>query len=78
LLRAGRLFEAHIEHISDEIESMGKSEKRELVSNGPRRLPASDLRGRDVSEVCFSACVMATSLTISQVGTSAISPRFTS
>jgi hypothetical protein len=32
LLRAGRLSEADIEHIADEIESMGKSEKRELVS----------------------------------------------
>jgi Domain of unknown function DUF29 len=32
LLRAGRLSEADIEHIAAEIESMGKSEKRELVS----------------------------------------------
>ncbi len=32
LLRAGRLAEADIVHIADEIESMGKSEKRELVS----------------------------------------------
>jgi hypothetical protein len=32
LLRAGRLAEADIAHIADEIESMGKSEKRELVS----------------------------------------------
>jgi hypothetical protein len=32
LLRAGRLSEADIEHIAEEIESMGKSEKRELVS----------------------------------------------
>lgn len=32
LLRAGRLSEADIEHIADEIESTGKSEKRELVS----------------------------------------------
>jgi hypothetical protein len=32
LLRAGRLSEADIEHIADEIESMGKSEKRELIS----------------------------------------------
>jgi hypothetical protein len=31
LLRAGRLSEADIEHIAEEIESMGKSEKRELV-----------------------------------------------
>lgn len=31
-LRAGRLAEADIAHIADEIESMGKSEKRELVS----------------------------------------------
>jgi hypothetical protein len=32
LLREGRLSEADIEHIADEIESMGKSEKRELVN----------------------------------------------
>jgi hypothetical protein len=32
LLRAGRLSEADVEHIAEEIESMGKSEKRELVS----------------------------------------------
>lgn len=32
LLRAGRLAEADIEHIAEEIESLGKSEKRELVS----------------------------------------------
>jgi hypothetical protein len=32
LLRAGRLSEADIEHIADEIESMGKSEKREMVN----------------------------------------------
>jgi hypothetical protein len=32
LLRAGRLAEADIEHIAEEIESMGRSEKRELVS----------------------------------------------
>jgi hypothetical protein len=32
LLRAGRLSEADIEHIADEIESMGKTEKRELVN----------------------------------------------
>ena len=32
LLRTGRLSEADIDHIADEIESMGKSEKRELVS----------------------------------------------
>jgi hypothetical protein len=32
LLRAGRLSEADIENIAEEIESMGKSEKRELVS----------------------------------------------
>lgn len=32
LLRAGNLSEADIEHIAEEIESMGKSEKRELVS----------------------------------------------
>ena len=32
LLRAGRLKEADIAHIAEEIESMGKAEKRELVS----------------------------------------------
>lgn len=32
LLRAGRLAEADIENIAEEIESMGRSEKRELVS----------------------------------------------
>jgi hypothetical protein len=32
LLRAGQLDQADIEHIAEEIESMGKSEKRELVS----------------------------------------------
>lgn len=32
LLRAGRLSDADIEHIAEEIESMGKAEKRELVS----------------------------------------------
>ncbi len=32
LLRAGRLSDADIEHIAEEIESMGKTEKRELVS----------------------------------------------
>jgi hypothetical protein len=32
LLRAGRLADADIEHIAEEIESMGKAEKRELVS----------------------------------------------
>jgi hypothetical protein len=32
LLRAGRLGQADIEHIAEEIESMGKTEKRELVS----------------------------------------------
>jgi hypothetical protein len=32
LLRAGRLSEADIEHIAEEIESMGKSEKRELIT----------------------------------------------
>ena len=31
LLRAGRLSEADIENIAEEIESMGRSEKRELV-----------------------------------------------
>jgi len=32
LLRSGRLAEADIAHIAEEIESMGKTEKRELVS----------------------------------------------
>ena len=32
LLRSGRLSEADISHIAEEIESMGKTEKRELVS----------------------------------------------
>ncbi len=32
LLRAGRLDAADIHHIAEEIESMGRSEKRELVS----------------------------------------------
>ena len=32
LLRAGRLAEADIAHIAGEIETMGKSEKRELIS----------------------------------------------
>ena len=32
LLRAGRLSEADIEHIAEEIESMGRTEKRELVN----------------------------------------------
>lgn len=32
LLRAGNLSQADIEHIAEEIESMGKTEKRELVS----------------------------------------------
>jgi hypothetical protein len=32
LLRAGKLAEADIEHIAEEIESMGKTEKRELTS----------------------------------------------
>ena len=32
LLRAGRLAEADIENIAEEIETMGRSEKRELVS----------------------------------------------
>ena len=32
LLRAGQLSAADIEHIAEEIESMGKTEKREMVS----------------------------------------------
>jgi hypothetical protein len=33
LLRAGRLSEADLEHIAEEIESMGRTEKRELISH---------------------------------------------
>ncbi len=32
LLRAGKLAQAELEHIAEEIESMGRTEKRELVS----------------------------------------------
>src|ERR1700677_3089775 len=32
LLRAGKLGQVDIEHVAEEIESMGKTEKRELVS----------------------------------------------
>ena len=32
LLRAGKLSQADIEHIAEEIESMGRTEKRELIS----------------------------------------------
>jgi hypothetical protein len=32
LLRAGKLVQADLEHIAEEIESMGRTEKRELVS----------------------------------------------
>ena len=32
LLRAGRLAQADIEHIAEEIDSMGRAEKRELIS----------------------------------------------
>lgn len=32
LLRTGKVSEADLEHIAEEIESMGKSEKRELVN----------------------------------------------
>lgn len=32
LLRAGRADEADLEHIAEEIESMGKTEKRELIA----------------------------------------------
>nr|WP_295746020.1 DUF29 domain-containing protein [uncultured Acidocella sp.] len=32
LLRSGKLSEADLEHIAEEIESMGKTEKRELIS----------------------------------------------
>ena len=32
MLRAGKLGEADLAHIAEEIESMGKTEKRELVS----------------------------------------------
>lgn len=33
LLRAGRLSEADIDHISEELESMGKKERHELVNH---------------------------------------------
>ncbi len=61
VLRAGRLSEADIEHIAEEIESMGRSEKREFVNRlsvllmhhfemavstlGARDDPASNHRG---------------------------------
>ena len=32
LLRSGRVSDADLEHIAEEIESMGRSEKRELIS----------------------------------------------
>jgi hypothetical protein len=32
LLRAGKLAEADVEHIAEEIDSMGRTEKRELIS----------------------------------------------
>src|ERR1700684_4714536 len=32
LLRAGKLAQADLEHIAEEIESMGRTEKRELIS----------------------------------------------
>src|SRR5579864_8782072 len=32
LLRAGKLAQADIEHIAEEIDSMGRTEKRELIS----------------------------------------------
>jgi hypothetical protein len=32
LLRAGKIGEADIEHIAEEIESMGRTEKRKLIS----------------------------------------------
>jgi hypothetical protein len=34
LLRAGRLSDADVAHIAEEIESMGRSDKRALVSTG--------------------------------------------
>ena len=49
LLRAGRLTEADIENIAEEIESMGRSEKRELVNRltvlllAPAEVAASNL-----------------------------------
>ena len=33
LLRSGRLSEVDIEHVAEEIESMGRGEKRELISH---------------------------------------------
>jgi hypothetical protein len=53
LLRAGKLSDADIAHIAEEIESIGKTEKRELVSRLTVLLAhllkwrfQSDLRGR--------------------------------
>lgn len=40
LLRAGKFADADIEHIAQEIESMGKTEKRELI-NPPQGADAS-------------------------------------
>jgi hypothetical protein len=50
LLRADDLSAADIEHIVEEIESMGRSEKRELISclttSGPTRRARNSERGR--------------------------------
>ena len=41
LLRAGRLDAADIANIAEEIESMGKAEKRELINRLDRAVDAS-------------------------------------
>ncbi len=41
LLRAGKLDSADIENIAEEIESMGRSEKRELINRSGRAAAAS-------------------------------------
>ena len=43
LLRAGKLTQADIEHIAEEIDSMGRTEKREL-DQPPDRPPASSVQ----------------------------------
>ncbi|MEI7607534.1 MAG: DUF29 domain-containing protein [Rhodospirillaceae bacterium] len=54
LLRAGRLAAADIEHIAEEIESMGKTEKRELV-NGLAVLLLHLLKWRYQPERCCAS-----------------------
>lgn len=45
LLREGKLSEVDIENIAEEIESMGKSEKRELINLLSRKIRKSFSRG---------------------------------